>query len=56
MKYWGVLGLVGGLGVAIYTPDEYYPGYLKPVHHLFNISKGGAQMAYVYYFHKGTLE
>jgi len=43
-------GTLGTVGVLMLTPDEYYPGRLKPVSHMVNVVKAGINMTMVYKF------
>lgn len=46
----GLTAVTAAATACFLIPDSYYPGSLKPVSHMFNVVKAGAQMAYVYKF------
>lgn len=43
---------IGAVVACYFLPDEYFPGQLKPVGHMFNVVKAGLQMGWVYKFSK----
>lgn len=44
----GKITAIGAIAACYFLPDEYMPGQLKPVEHMFNVAKAGFQMAWVY--------
>jgi hypothetical protein len=43
-----VLYTFGVLGAYMLIPEDYYPERLKPINHLFNVTKAGINMIVIY--------